>query len=426
MNTTEYDKAEANDNDETDDDSSMLDILLDANTYVESFRKCRKGSDWKESVQRYEANMLHNINKQIKSFKDGTYKQKPFNEFTLHERGKTREIKAISIEDRIILRPVCDDIITPCIDKYLIHDNGASRKGMGISHTRKRLEKHLHEFYRKNKSNEGYILLIDFTKYFDNIRHDKLIEEYQNIIKDEKVIEFIKQIIGSFSIDVSYMTDEEYKYCMNTVFNALEYSKINTMYLTKEKYMHKSVGIGSQLSQHSGLLYPIRVDNYCKIVKGLKYYGRYMDDTYIIHKDKKYLQELLKEIDEICNEYGIFINKKKTQIIKLTHTFSFLKIRYNLTSTGKLIRRVNKSTVTRKRRKLKSFRNMLDDGVIDYKEIENQYKSWKNNYTKDYDSYKTIKNMDELYNALFIKPFIEGRDYYEQIKTSNNNDKRRN
>ncbi len=76
--------------------------------------------------------------------------------------------------------------------------------------------------------------------------------------------------------------------------------------------MDKSVGIGSEISQISGLLYPSRIDNYCKIVKGLKYYGRYMDDTYVIHESKEYLKQLLREITEICNEYGIFINNKKT------------------------------------------------------------------------------------------------------------------
>ena len=38
------------------------------------------------------------------------------------------------------------------------------------------------------------------------------------------------------------------------------------------------------------------IDNYCKIVKCMKYYGRYMDDIYIIHEDKEYLKGLLNDI----------------------------------------------------------------------------------------------------------------------------------
>lgn len=61
----------------------------------------------------------------------------------------------------------------------------------------------------------------------------------------------------------------------------------------------RSVGIGSQISQIAGIFYPTRIDNYCKIVRSVKYYVRYMDDTYIIHNDKQYLRELLHDIQQI-------------------------------------------------------------------------------------------------------------------------------
>ena len=386
--------------------NSGLNILCNANLYIDAFNKCKKGSIWKESVQRYEMNLLKNIDQQITAVQNGTYEQKPFNEFTLNERGKTREIKAIHIEDRVVLRNLCDNILAPGIEKYLIYDNGASIKGKGIHFTRQRFETHLHKYYRQHGSNEGYILLMDFTKFFDNIQHSKLINEYKKRLNDKDLIEFLAQIINAFHIDVSYMNDEEYKYCLNSVYNALEYADIDKSLLTGEKYMDKSVGIGSQISQISGLLYPTRIDNYCKIVKGLKYYGRYMDDTYVIHESKEYLKQLLNEITKICNDYGIFINQKKTQIVKLTKTFTFLKTRYNLTATGKVIKRINKDSVTRERRKLKKFRKMLDEGRITYNEIQEQYNSWRGNL-KYYSAYNVTKNMDKLFNELFIKPFIE-------------------
>lgn len=394
------------------EENSSLNMLCDANLYLDAFDKCKKGSIWKRSVQSYEMNLLKNIDNQITAIQNGTYEQLPFNEFTLNERGKTREIKAIHIEDRVVLRNLCDNILTSSITKYLTYDNGASVKGKGIHFTRSRFETHLHKYYRKHGSNEGYILLMDFTKFFDNIQHDKLISEYEQRINDKDLIDFIRKIIDTFKIDVSYMDDEEYKYCLETVYNALEYAKIDKSLLTGEKFMRKSVGIGSQISQISGLLYPTRIDNYCKIVKGLKYYSRYMDDTYVIHEDKEYLKQLLHEINEICEEYGIFINHKKTQIVKLTKTFPFLKVRYNLTSTGKVIKRINKDSITRERRKLKKFRKLLNEGKMTYPEIAEAYRSWRGNL-KYYSAYHVIQNMDKLYNELFIKPFIEGRDYYE-------------
>lgn len=381
-------------------------LLYDADSYIESFEKCKKESIWKASVQKYEMNLLRNINRQIKSLKNNTYKPLPFNEFTLTERGKTRQIKAVSIEDRVIMKILCENILTPQITKYLIHDNGASLKGKGLHFTRNRFETHVHKYYRKHGSNEGYILFMDFSKFFDNIQHKRLIDQYETKIEDKELINFIKLVIDSFKVDVSYMNDEEYNNCIDHIFNALDYSEIGKDILTGEKYMEKSIGIGSQISQISGLLYPHKIDNYCKIVKGLKHYGRYMDDTYVIHESKEYLKELLKEIEQICKEYGIFINKKKTQIVKMSKPFTFLKVRYMFTDTGKLIKRINKETVKRERRKLKKLRKKLDNGEIDYKDIETSYKSWRGNL-KRYSSYRTLKNMDNLYNELFITQFIE-------------------
>ena len=192
-------------------------LLYDADSYIESFEKCKKESIWKASVQKYEMNLLRNINRQIKSLKNNTYKPLPFNEFTLTERGKTRQIKAVSIEDRVIMKILCENILTPQITKYLIHDNGASLKGKGLHFTRNRFETHVHKYYRKHGSNEGYILFMDFSKFFDNIQHKKLIDQYETKIEDKELINFIKLVIDSFKVDVSYMNDEEYNNCIDHI-----------------------------------------------------------------------------------------------------------------------------------------------------------------------------------------------------------------
>lgn len=394
-----------------------MESVYDANALLDAFRQAKKGTAWKESVQRYEMNLLRNINHTQKELANGTYEQKDFYEFSLSERGKTRHIKSMHISDRVVQRSVCDNVLIPELQRYLIYDNGASMEGKGIHFARKRLSTHLHRYYRKHKSNEGYILLIDFSKFFDNINHEPLIEAMRNKIGDTETMSFVEKLIDTFKIDVSYMTDEEYKESLNTLYNALEYAKIDKEELTGQKFMKKSVGIGSQISQISGVFYPTRIDNYCKIVKGMKYYGRYMDDIYIIHEDKEYLKQLLKEIEQICDELGLFINAKKTQIIKLSKGFTFLKIKYSLTDTGKVVQRVSRDSVTRMRRKLKKLRIKLDQGEIGFEDVRCAYNSWRGSVAH-YDSYTTLKNMDKLFDELFIEPFIEG-GYNNERETEN-------
>mgnify|MGYP000808390726 CR=1 FL=1 len=60
-----------------------MESVYDANSLLDAFNKSKKGTAWKESVQRYEMNLLRNINQTQKELKDGTYEQKDFYEFKL-------------------------------------------------------------------------------------------------------------------------------------------------------------------------------------------------------------------------------------------------------------------------------------------------------------------------------------------------------
>lgn len=108
--------------------SEEMKKLSNANSLVQAFQLTKKESIWKESVQRYEMNLLRNTYFLRAALRDGSYQQKDFYEFTLTERGKTRYIKSMHITDRVVQRSLCDNILLPLLLKYLIHDNGASFK----------------------------------------------------------------------------------------------------------------------------------------------------------------------------------------------------------------------------------------------------------------------------------------------------------
>ena len=371
----------------------MINKISNANVLMNSFYEAKKGCSWKNSVQQYEANFLKNIRHTQLELREKTYRQQDFYCFYLKERGKDRYVRSISFYDRVVQRALCD-LVNPIVEPYLIHDNGASVKKKGIDFARRRIENHLHKYYRKY-GNKGYALVIDFSKFYDNILHKPLMDMYREIIDDKDIINLINHLVDSFSVDIS-----NYNITENELFDSLAYAKAETE-TTGEKMMHKSLGIGSQISQISGIYYPSKMDNYCKIVKGIKFYGRYMDDTYIIGNSKEELKSLLDDIDKICKKQGIFINHKKTQLFRLDKGFTFLKIKYRLTDTGHLVRIPVKKNFIRERRKLKSFKNLLDKGLIDFHDIEEQYKSWKGNIQK-YDCYKSLKNLDKVFNDLFL------------------------
>jgi hypothetical protein len=375
-------------------EGSYMREIYDIEVLYDAFQQAKIGSDWKPQVQNFEMNLLTELCEIQKQLINRTFKFDKPNEFILSERGKTRVISGDNIKDRVVKRALCDEILIPSIKKYLTYDNGASLKGKGISFSRDRIEVHLRKFYMQNKSNDGYILLGDYTKYFDNIQHKILMDMFKSIIKNDLAIWLIEKVLEQAMVDVSFMDDYEYSNSLNVVFNSVDYDKIDKKLLTGEKFMGKRMNIGDQVAQVAGIFYPHRIDNYIKIVEGIKFYGRYMDDFYLIDKDKNRLEDILKNVNEIALKSGIYIHQNKTAIYKLSDYWRYLKLQYSLTSTGRIIKKIHPKRLTEMRRKLKKIVYILNEN-----EFENYYNSWFLNHYKTMSKIQR-KNINSLYYKL--------------------------
>jgi len=342
-----------------------FDNVANADNLVSAFKQAKKGVSWKESIQRYEANLLTNILDTKQKLLNGEDIRRGFVEFDVNERGKVRHIKSVHISERVVQKCLCNEVLTPILTRPLIYDNGASIKGKGVSFALNRLMCHLCRFYRENGfSNDGYALIIDFKGYFDNIDHRTLAYEISPYLHDKQVRSLLWSFIASFG--------------------------------------EKGLGLGSEVSQICAVFFPNKIDHLIKEKLGIKYYGRYMDDSYLIHSDKAYLQKCLAEIKAVASELKITLNEKKTRIVKLSNGVPFLKGRYVLTSTGKIIKYSSSNGIVRMRRKLKRFKRLLEEGKMTADDIRTSYQSWKGNYKKRFDDYYRIKKLDKLFDELFI------------------------
>lgn len=368
--------------------------IFDGNALFEAYKRAKKGSDWKPQVQRFEMTYLLELSRIQRELQEMTYEFLPSTQFVLNERGKTRVIRGEQIQDRIVKHTLCDEVLNPAVKNFLIYDNGASLVGKGIAFTRKRLLTHLRRYYAQHHSNDGYILLIDFSKYYDNIRHDILMELMKKYVTDEHSLWLLQKTVDRSKVDVSYMSDDEYENRLDILFNSLLYQEIDQRLLTGEKFMGKHLNIGDQVAQTAGIAYPIPIDNFVKIVKGVKFYGRYMDDSYALHESKEFLEELLKGIVEIAGSLGITVNLKKTRICKLSDHWRFLQIQYSLTDTGRVIQKINPKRLTAMRRKMKKLAPKLTE-----KEFTDFFRSWFKNHYKIMSRYQR-NNIETLFNQL--------------------------
>lgn len=353
--------------------------IFDGNVLYEAYLRAKKGSDWKPQVQKFEMNYLLELSKMQKDLANMEYEFLPTTNFTLNERGKTRRITGEQIQDRVVKHALCDEVLNPLIEPHLIYDNGASIVGKGIDFTRRRLLTHLRKYYFQHGSNEGYILLIDFSKYYDNIRHDVLMELFKKYVHDEHALWLLQKTIDRSRVDVSYLSDNEYEHCLDRLFDSLLYQYMNPKLLTGEKFMGKHLNIGDQVAQTAGISYRMRIDNYVKIVRGVKFYAGYMDDSYAIHESKEFLQDLLEDIIEIAKELGITVNTRKTRICKLSEHWRFLQVQYSLTDTGRVIQKIAPK--------------------LTEKDFTDFYRSWFKNHYKLM-SKQQRANMDSLFNQL--------------------------
>lgn len=374
-----------------------MNIFYDANKIYEAGTKAINGASFKHSNQLYEMNHLLKTAELQQAFLDKTYKPVKGEKFVINERGKIRNITTNVMQDKTVNHLICDNILTPAIAPYLIYDNDASQKDKGVSFHRKRLETHLHRYYRKHGNNNGYILLVDFSGYYASIPHDNCLNVMQDILKK-----------SGTDMAESGMT----LWILKELFNIFNIDNKNG----------RGVDIGSQPSQNIGIVYPMEIDNYIKIVKKCKYYGRYTDDIYVIHENKDFLKQLLKEIIDISDKIGLVINPKKTRIVKLSQEFKILQIKYQLTETGRIIKKINPKSVTRERRKLKAYKRLFDKGILTHEEIENIFKGWMASNYKNM-SKQQISNMSQLYYNLFGRKVLwkkHGRLRYlmeAQLKT---------
>lgn len=173
-------------------------------------------------------------------------------------------------------------------------------------------------------------------------------------------------------------------------------------YEQRRDYQNTAIVNCDQLSQVIGIYYPYRIDNYVKYVRSQKFYGRYMDDWYIMNPSKEELIDLLDNIHRIAEEYGIHINKKKTRIVKISSTYKFLQIKYRLTDSGRVIKRINPKRVTTMRRKLKKLAGKVKNGEISYENVENMFRGWMGGFYKLL-SKEQRKNLIGLFENLFEK-----------------------
>jgi len=248
-----------------------------------SWKEFKKGKTKKEDVKEFENSLKNNILKLHKELKDKTYEHSNYFSFYVKD-PKLRHIHKACVKDRVLHHAVFR-ILYPIFDKSFIFDSYSCRIGKGTH----RAVNRLNEFAKKvskNNTKTCFVLKLDVKKFFDSINQDILLGLIKRKIQDKYAIWLIDKIIKSFS---------------------------------------SGLPLGNITSQLFANIYLNELDKYVKHKLREKYYIRYCDDFVILDTSRKYLEGLIKKIDDFLkNNLKLVLHPNKIIMKKYSQGIDFL------------------------------------------------------------------------------------------------------
>lgn len=308
-----------------------------ANMYA-AFRKAKRGKGYKKSAARFNVTALDGVNTLILQLQNRTYRVSEYTEFKVYE-PKERVIQTTSFKDKVIQHCLCDNVIMPRLSKVFIYDNCAAQKGKGTLFGLDRLGEQMQQFYWKYGMS-GYILKCDIRKFFYNISHEQM--------KD-----IVRYYFG-YDADICWLCE-----------------------LFIDSTEGKGLPLGNQINQGFALLYLDGMDKLIKHELGIEYYGRYMDDFYLIHPSKEYLKYCLEVISTYLETLDLELNGK-TQIFPFKNGVSYLGFRTYIAPGGQVIRRLKNQNKRNAQRKFLKMAKLVAAGALSQKKFDDSYNAWKN------------------------------------------------
>lgn len=332
--------------------------ITDFGNLYQAYKKSKSGKGFSKSSQRFQVTALDGIHQIKRRLETKTYEVSKYNEFTIFE-PKERIIKAGSFVDKIVQHSLCDNVLIPVLRTEFIQTNYAGQENKGTLYGLECLKSHMHLACQKY-GYDCWIVKADISKFFYNIHHDILKDMVRYFVKDDNVYWLCEKFIDS--------TDG------------------------------LGLPLGNQVSQVFALLYLSGLDHFVTGELGVKYYGRYMDDFYLIVESKEYAKWCLNGIREFVHSLGLELNGK-TQIIPFKNGIKFCGFHTYVTNDGRVIRKLKNENKRAAKKKFKKMVYLVNKGKLSREKFYESYNAWKNHISHG-NCVKLVYEMDRYIGEL--------------------------
>ena len=312
--------------------------VIDFDNMYRAYCKARRGKSCKASAARFAVSPLDGIHALIYQLKTKQYRVSPYSEFKVYE-PKERIIQTTSFKEKVVQHSLCDNVILPKLEALFLLDNCAGQHGKGTLFGLDRLAQQMEEFYSRY-GYAGYILKCDIRKFFYNISHQQL--------KDIVAYHF------GYDPDICWLCN---------------------LYIDSTE--GKGIPLGNQINQGFALLYLDGMDRLIKCELGIEFYGRYMDDFWLIHPSKAYLKDCLEVIGAYLQTLDLELNEK-TQVFPFKNGVNYLGFHTYVSRSGRAIRRIKNQNKRNAQRKFLKMAKLVAAGRIPQEDFDRSYDAWKN------------------------------------------------
>lgn len=292
----------------------LFETILEWDNLRDAVHRAMRGKRDRVEARSWLENHDQNLRRVAEQVREGAFVFGRYHQFFIHD-PKKRLITAPCFEERIVHHAIIN-VLEPHLERWLIDDTYACRKGKGVHACLDRAQ----HFARAHP----WFLKLDIRKYFDSISHSRLQTLLERRFKDARLLAMISRLIGS------YCTQPD-----------------------------TGVPIGSLTSQHFANFYLGWLDRWVKENLLIRGYLRYMDDMAVWTDSYDAARSTLDQIRRYASTELLLELKPEPYINRTSHGMDFLGCRIYRTH-----RLLNRHSRVRFRRKLTTLSRLLTHTLL--------------------------------------------------------------
>jgi len=284
----------------------------------EAYHECRRHKRNKPSAVAFELDLEHSLIELCAELNAGTWVPAPAKVFIVETPVK-REVFAAGFRDRVV-HHVLIRRLNPLFEREFIYDSYSCRVGKGTHLGIARLQR----FLRRESSNppcDPWVLRLDIQGFFMNIQRTKLLnllEDFLNRTYPGDDLKLILQLLRNL-----ILADPTRDCRLQSPLSSWDNLPANkTLFKVPAGC---GLPIGNLTSQVLANFYLSGLDHYVKQTLRMASYGRYVDDLFLVHRDREVLVDSIESIRNfLLDRLALTLHPGKIRLVQASAGVAFL------------------------------------------------------------------------------------------------------